>query len=371
MRTPLYEEHVKLGAKMTEFAGWEMPLQYAGIAHEVEVVRTKVGLFDISHMGEFVICGPNALSLVQHVTTNDASTLDVGAAQYSLLCDESGGVVDDLILYRTDEWAYIPVVNAANADSDFAWIESHNSVDAGLRRWSGVTSVAVQGPMAECLVDLVADHLDVRSLARFGVAEATIADSRCRVARTGYTGEDGFEISTYYCESPDLWVSLLEAGKPFGAEPCGLGARDVLRLEAAYPLYGHELTRETTPVAARLMWVVKPEKGDFIGRDAILRAKQGGEPRTLVGLEAVDRCIPRHGSDVVILKQVQHDAIVGSITSGTFSPTLGKAIALAYIDREFSAVGTEVGVITGGRTCRCRVVPTPFYKRPAHESRQP
>lgn len=357
MRTPLYEEHVKLGAKMTEFAGWEMPLQYAGIAHEVEVVRTKVGLFDICHMGEFVVFGTRALELIQNVTTNDASALQIGAAQYSLLCNEDGGVIDDLIVYRIGEQEYLLIVNASNENGDFDWIASHNPSGAGLGNMSAVTSlIAVQGPNAMPLVAGLADF-DVTTLGRFHLAKGKVAGVECRVARTGYTGEDGFEILCAMSETLSLWTALFESGKELGAEPIGLGARDVLRLESAYPLYGHELTLETTPVAARLMWVVKPAKGDFIGRDAILRAKEAGEPRVLVGIEAIERCIPRHGSDVM-----NNGAVVGSITSGTFSPTLGKAIALAYIDKELSAVGTELDV-TGGRNCRCRVVPTPFYKR--------
>lgn len=358
MRTPLYEEHVRLGAKMTEFAGWEMPLQYAGIAHEVEVVRTKVGLFDICHMGEFLISGPNALDLIQNVTTNDASALEVAKAQYGLLCNERGGVIDDLIVYRTAEQEYLLVVNASNEPADFEWITSHNTFGAKLENQSPDTGlIAVQGPNAEGLVQGLADF-DVKGLERFHITQGKVAGIDCRIARTGYTGEDGFEILCSVTDVTHLWTALLDAGKDLGVEPIGLGARDVLRLEAAYPLHGHELTHETTPVAARLMWVVKPEKGDFIGRDAILQAKGAGEKRTLAGIEAIDRCIPRHGCDVM-----NQGAVVGSITSGTFSPTLGKAIALAYIDKASAAVGTEVEVATGGRTCACRVVPTPFYKR--------
>ena len=378
MRTQLYDEHLRLGAKMTEFAGWEMPLQYAGIAHEVEVVRTKVGLFDISHMGEFVISGPNALDLVQYVTTNDASALEVGKAQYTLMCDENGGVIDDLIVYRTGEEDYLLVVNASNVETDYEWIAAHNTFGCDLLNISDAALVAVQGPLAELLLEPLAEF-DATALGRFHIAITEVAGVECFVARTGYTGEDGFEVLCTASEANALWNALLESGKPLGAEPIGLGARDVLRLEAAYSLHGHELTRETSPVAARLMWVVEPAKGDFIGRDAILRAKETGEKRTLVGIEAIDRCIPRHGCDVVTLNSIQgpsgmlnqvqhdaqvaHDAVVGTVTSGTFSPTLGKGIALAYIDKECSAVGTEVDVVMGARTCACRVVPTPFYRR--------
>jgi len=371
MKTPLYDEHIKLGAKMTEFAGWDMPLQYAGIAHEVEVVRTKVGLFDISHMGEFVIHGADALDLIQYVTTNDAKKLMIGAAQYSLLCNESGGVIDDLIVYRTGFEEFLFVVNASNAATDYEWITSRNVFGAGVTDVSANTAlIAVQGPNAAAMVGKM-EPLDISDLKRFHVMAGKIGGIDCWVARTGYTGEDGFEIMCRGEDAVALWNALMDAGRDYGVEPIGLGARDVLRLEAAYPLHGHEITPETTPVAAKLMWVVKPDKGSFIGRDAILRSKETGEKRTLVGIEAVDRCIPRHGCEIVTLNSVQgpvdagsaHGAVVGAVTSGTFSPTLNKAIALAYINKECAAIGAEVSVVTGGRTCACRVVPTPFYKK--------
>ena len=358
MKTPLYDEHVKLGAKMTEFAGWEMPLQYAGIAHEVEVVRTKVGLFDICHMGEFVVFGTKALNLVQHVATNDASALKIGAAQYSLLCDENGGVIDDLIVYRIGEEEYLLIVNASNEQSDFDWIASHNPFGAGLGNMSAMTSlIAVQGPSAVQLIQGLADS-DVENLRRYHIGSGEVSGVKCRIARTGYTGEDGVELLCQASDVLHLWNALLKAGEELGVEPIGLGARDVLRLEAAMPLYGHELTLNTTPVAARLMWATKPGKGDFIGRDAIMRAKAAGEPRILRGIEAIDRCIPRHGSDLM-----NDGKAVGSITSGTFSPTLGKAIALSFIVKECGEIGTELQVAAGSRTCRCKVVATPFYKR--------
>lgn len=359
MRTPLYDEHLKLGARMTEFAGWEMPLQYTGIAHEVSVVRSAVGLFDISHMGEFIVSGPHALDLIQYIITNDASALEVGAAQYTLMCDQSGGPIDDLIVYRIGDDEYLVIVNASNEKSDYEWITSHNPFGARISNQSAFNAlIAVQGPRAEDLVARLA-AFNVRGLSRFHIRDGIVAGLDCRLARTGYTGEDGFEVLCSVTDAVKLWMALIDAGAPMGVEAIGLGARDVLRLEAAYPLYGHELTRETSPVAARLMWVVKPDKGDFVGRSAILGAKKKGTDRTLVGLEAIDRCIPRHGCDIV-----SHDTNVGSVTSGTFSPTLNKAIALAYVDRELAQVGTDLSVVTGGRTCACRVAPTPFYRKP-------
>jgi aminomethyltransferase len=359
MRTPLYDEHVKLGAKMTEFAGWEMPLQYAGIAHEVQVVRTKVGLFDISHMGEFVVVGPGALDLVQYVTTNDARKLTIGAAQYSLLCNKSGGIIDDLIVYRTGFEEYLLIVNAANTKTDFEWISSRNAFGATLADISDNTAlIAVQGPNAAAMMGGM-QPAGFPDLGRFHITSGRIGPFECHIARTGYTGEDGFEIACVAKDAAELWQHLKTVAVLYGGEAAGLGARDVLRLEAAYPLHGHEITPETTPVAAKLMRAVKSDKAEFIGRDAILRAKEKGEKRVLAGIEAVDRCIPRHGSEVT-----KDGAVVGVVTSGTFSPTLGKAIALAYIDRQCADIGTEVSVVTGGRTCACRVVQTPFYKRP-------
>jgi len=357
MKTPLYEEHIRLGAKMTEFAGWEMPLQYAGIAHEVGVVRSAVGIFDISHMGEFTAAGPNALELVQYVTTNDVSALEIGQAQYSLLCTPEGGVIDDLIVYRLEPELYLLIVNASNIDIDFEWISSHNTMGAELTNKSDDTAlIAVQGPKAEELLQSISD-IDLSAIGRFHIARGKIAGIDCGIAHTGYTGEDGFELLASNADAAALWNAILDAGKPLGAEPIGLGARDVLRLEPAYPLYGHELTRSTNPVSARLMWVVKPSKGEFVGREAILKAKEMGTKQVLIGIEAIDRCIPRHECEVSV-----NGNKIGEITSGTFSPTLGKGIAMAYVDREYSAAGTEVNVITGGRTCKCRIVPMPFYK---------
>lgn len=358
MKTPLYEDHVKRGARMTEYAGWDMPLQYAGIAHEVEVVRSKVGLFDISHMGEFAVTGPGALAFLQYVTTNDVSALQIGRAQYSLLCSDGGGVIDDLIVYRLAEEEYLLIVNAANEKKDFEWISGHNSFGTELVNQSAQTALfAVQGPQAECTVQNVAE-MNIKDIARFQIELTQIAGHWCRIARTGYTGEDGFEILAAADECADVWNALFISGEEFGVEPIGLGARDVLRLEAGLPLYGCELTDDITPVAARLMWVVKLNKGDFIGKEAILRTKEAGVSRKLSGIEAIDRCIPRHHCDVL-----SGEAVVGVISSGTFSPTLGRGIAMAYLDESVSKAGVDIQVKTGGRTCACRVVSMPFYKR--------
>lgn len=357
MRTPLYDEHCRLGAKMVDFAGWEMPLYYSGIADETLAVRSAAGVFDLSHMGELVVSGPSALDVIQYLTTNDASKLEVGQAQYSLICNEDGGVLDDLIVYRMDADAYMLVVNAANTESDAGWVADHKVPGTDANDQSlGTAIVAVQGPASVPILSRLTSF-DVGSLGRFRGQPGDIETVDCWVARTGYTGEDGFEL---YCDSAaavQLWQAVLQASGQFGARPTGLGARDVLRLEAGYPLYGHELTDTTSPIDARLSWVVESGKGNFIGREAILRAKEAGAKRLLIGLEATQKCIPRHGYRVQAA-----DTDVGWVTSGTFSPTLRKAIAMAYVSREWCQMGTELDVVIRDSRCKCRVVPLPFYR---------
>ena len=356
-RTPLYEEHVRLGAKMVEFAGWEMPLYYSGIVREVEAVRNSAGIFDISHMGTIVVSGPSALDLVQHITTNNASALDIGRAQYTLMCDERGGIIDDLIVYRLDQDDYMLVVNASNTDTDFAWIEAHNLVNAHIENLSDeIGIISIQGPKSQAVLKGIV-RFDPGTIRRFGVVQAAIGDAETWIARTGYTGEDGYEVYCHNSDCADIWHRAMQAGASLGLEPAGLGARDVLRLEAAYPLYGNELTRQTTPVDARLLWVVQLDKGEFLGREAILQAKERGPQRLLAGLSTEQRCIPRHDQQVLA-----DGTLIGHITSGTFSPTLGKAIALAYLDPNCAETGMHVNVDVRGRLCDCEVVPTPFYR---------
>jgi len=357
MRTALHDEHVRLGAKMTEFAGWQMPLYYAGIVREVEAVRSKAGIFDLSHMGEFIVSGPNALDLIQLVTTNDASHLEIGDAQYTLMCNDDGGVIDDLIVYRLDSYLYMLVVNASNMATDCDWIQQHNLMSADLWNRSAETGlVAIQGPAALDLLQGVTGT-DLDSIRRFTIEDGRVGDVEAWIARTGYTGEDGFEV---YCSDSDslaVWHAVMKRAQEFGAEPAGLAARDVLRTEAGYPLYGNELTAATTPVEARLMWAVKPEKGEFIGRDAILEAKEQGPARLLTGLTSVDRCIPRHEQAVMA-----NGSTVGVVTSGTFSPTLGKGIAMAYVEPSYAGEGTELDVQIRDKPCPFCAVRLPFYR---------
>lgn len=357
MRTALYEEHLRLGAKMTQFAGWEMPLYYSGIVREVKAVRSAAGIFDLSHMGEFIVSGPQALDLIQLLTTNDASCLEIGDAQYTLMCNEVGGVVDDLIVYRLDSDAYMLVVNASNTESDYQWVQAHNQVGADCQNRSHETClVAVQGPAARELLQPITG-IDLNAVGRFTIKQGRVGDVQARIARTGYTGEDGFEI---YCSSSDcleLWRSVMAQGRDVGAEPAGLAARDVLRLEAGYPLYGNELTSRTTPVEARLMWTVKLEKGEFIGEQAILRAKEQGPDRVLTALTSVERCIPRHEQAVMA-----NGITIGMVTSGTFSPTLGKGIAMAYVESDYAVEGMELDVQIRDKPCPFRVARLPFYR---------
>lgn len=357
MHTPLFDEHVRLGAKMTDFAGWEMPLQYSGISHETLSVRAAVGLFDLSHMGEILISGTSALESVQRIMTNNASGLREGQAQYTLLCANDGGVLDDLILYRVRGDSYLAVVNASNADMDFEWISAHATPTTEVRNRSAETAiVAVQGPRSEELLSESADF-DLAMTPRFHARYGKVSGVECLAARTGYTGEDGFELLCDWNDAPFLWSALLESGGPYDMQAAGLGARDVLRLESAYPLHGHELSREVTPVEARLMWAVHLDKGDFVGREAIESKSAAGSLRRLVGLEASDRCIPRNGHAVLA-----DDVQVGIVTSGTFSPTLQKPIALAYVDREFVQPKADLAIMIRDRKCGVRVTSTPFYR---------
>lgn len=364
-RTPLYETHRQTGARMVPFGGWEMPVQYSGVLEEHRAVREAAGLFDVSHMGEFEVKGPEALALIQRVSVNNAAKLAVGQVQYSLMCREDGTVVDDILVYRLGEEHYWLVVNAGNADKDWDWV-SRARDEAGLRNLtlaniSGqVAQIALQGPAAEAILQPLVPDLALDGIAfywaRTGVGVAGI--ETLVLSRTGYTGEDGFEL---YCRAEDaaaLWNALMAAGKERGLLPCGLGARDTLRFEARLPLYGHELSEEVTPYEAGLGFFVKTKKGtDFIGREALVARKEQGAARKLVGLEMTGRGIPRQGYEVAHGGQV-----VGHITTGTFAPTLNKNLGLAYVPAGLAAVGTELDVIIRGKAVPATVVETPFYQ---------
>ncbi|HXV81223.1 MAG TPA: glycine cleavage system aminomethyltransferase GcvT [Candidatus Binatia bacterium] len=357
-RTPLYGAHRRGGAKMVEFAGWEMPVQYRGVMDEHVAVRTRAGLFDVSHMGEIMIRGPGALELSQKISANDVSRMKLQQAQYNLLMNEKGGIVDDVIFYRIEADCFLICVNASNSDKDFAWIRKHAGENVELENASSrYAQLALQGPLAVKILQPLTS-LKLGEIEPFYFEFGEVSSMRCLVARTGYTGEDGFELYCEPAEAEALWQVLLERGRPQGLEPAGLGARDTLRLEKAYPLYGHELDGTTTPLEAGLSWVTKLTKGPFVGRDALLEQKQAGIRRKLVGLELLEPGIARHGYELF-----KNGRSIGRVTSGTKSPTLGKAIALAYVTIDEALLGNAIAVEIRGRKALAEIVAVPFYRR--------
>ena len=355
-RTPLYDRHVALGARMVPFAGWEMPIQYSGIVGEHRAVRTAAGLFDLSHMGEFFFEGPGALAAVDHLVSSDIQGLAVGAARYGLLTNERGTIVDDVIVYRVAPERVMVVVNAANIAKDAAHIRRH--LPAAVRfddRSDDIALIAPQGPRAAAILGRTSE-LHVDDLMPFGVAETTVAGRRATVARTGYTGEDGFEVFVANADAPHVWDALLEAGSDDGMLPIGLGARDTLRLEARFSLYGNDIDETTDPIEAGLGWTCKLDK-EFIGREAIARIKEAGPKRRIAGL-VVTGGVARHGHPVI-----HAGGEVGVVTSGTFGPTVEKNIALAYVPADLAKAGTALAVRIRERDVPATVVKTPFYRR--------
>jgi aminomethyltransferase len=342
---------------MVEFAGWEMPVQYSGVIAEHMAVRSYAGLFDVSHMGEIVVRGAGAEAFCQTLTANDVGRMQVSQAQYNLILNEQGGVVDDVIFYKRQPDDFLICVNASNSEKDFQWLREHATGEVQVENVSAqYAQLALQGPVAaKILQPLTA--IDLAGIKSFYFVQNEVAGTRCLIARTGYTGEAGFEL---YCSSQDavkLWDDLLDAGSPAGLVPVGLGARDTLRLEKAYPLYGHELDDRTTPLEAGLEWVVKFSKGSFIGCEVLLRQKQEGIERKLIGLELIEPGIAR--SEYRLLKDGR---CVGRVTSGTRSPTLGRAIALGYVAVEEARVENILEVEIRNKPVRAKVVPLPFYR---------
>ncbi len=357
LRTPLFETHVRARARMVEFAGWEMPVQYAGILKEHEAVRTRVGLFDVSHMGEVVFRGPKAMEALGRAFTNDLSKVRDGQAQYGCLCREDGGIVDDVVVYRRSQDDLLVCVNASNRAKDFEWLAAHAS-GADVRNESDDwAQLALQGPLAAQVLGRLTS-VDLSDIRAYRFATGDVAGIPCIVARTGYTGEDGFELFCPQERASRLWDALAEAGRTDGLEPCGLGARDSLRLEMAYRLYGSDMDDSTTPLEAGLAWVVKLDKGDFVGREALLAQKARGLSRKLVGFVLTDAGIARHGYPVL-----QEGGEVGTVTSGTKSPSLGTSIGLAYVPTALAAEGSTFAIGIRGRPTAARVVKTPFYTR--------
>ncbi len=361
-RTPFYDLYSDFAeSRCIDFGGWELPVQFTGIVKEHEAVRQQAGLFDVSHMGEFMVIGSGAEAFLQKMTTNDVSRLSDGAAQYTLLCYPNGGVVDDLLVYRLSEGRYMLVVNASNIDKDFQWLQEHLTSEFGEVALTNVSDetllLALQGPLAETILTEVTDAT-ISELKPFHFIERiTICGVEVLVSRTGYTGEDGFEIYAPVDAAEALWRGLLAAGSPHGLTPAGLGARDTLRFEAKLPLYGQELSADITPLEAGLQFFVKLDKTDFIGRDALLQQKEAGLPRRLVGLEMIDRGIPRSHYPVYA------DGVkIGEVTTGTQSPTLKRNLGLALIDTAYSEIGTEVYVEIRGKQLKAVVIKAPFYK---------
>jgi aminomethyltransferase len=355
-KTPLNELEKELGGKMVDFGGWELPVQYGGILEEHEAVRTGAGIFDVSHMGEITVRGPQALELLQRATSNDVTKLEDGRIQYTGLLYPTAGFVDDILVYRLAVDDYLLVVNASNTDKDFEWLQqSAAGLDVELKNVSGeYAQLALQGPEAEKILTPMTDA-DLPSVKYYRFTQAKVDGVPAIVSRTGYTGEDGFEIYLAPAEASRIMRKLVDAG----VKPCGLGARDTLRLEARMALYGNDIDHTTTPLEADLGWIVKLDKGEFAGRDVLVREKEEGPQRRLVGFEMIDRGIARHGYPVVDGQEE-----VGVVTSGTHSPSLKKAIGLAYLPLDKSAQGSEFSVLIRGKEARARVIPTPFYKRP-------
>ncbi len=359
--TPFYEIHLKNKAKIVEFAGYLMPIQFRGIIEEHRRVRSTVGLFDITHMGEFEVWGSDAESFIQRMTTNDVSKLAVHQVQYSCMCYDHGGIVDDLLVYRLPDH-FLLVVNGACLDKDFQWLSSHVSGDVKLKNVSDQTALlALQGPRAEEVMRRMTD-VDLSQLRYYWSAWGKVNGQEMLFSRTGYTGEDGFEL--YF--GPDLaesmWNALMKAGEEFDIEPIGLGARDSLRLEMKMMLYGNDIDQTTNPIEAGLGWIVKLDKGDFVGRKPVEKMKEEKPRRRLVAFELMDMGFPRPHYEIH-----KDGRKVGAVTSGTFSPSLNEGIGLGYVPSEHSKIDTELDVVIRGKPCRAIVVKPPFYKEFSHK----
>ncbi|WP_079530261.1 glycine cleavage system aminomethyltransferase GcvT [Halobacillus hunanensis] len=361
-RTPLYSEYKKLGAKTIDFGGWDLPVQFTSIKEEHEATRTKAGLFDVSHMGEVKVKGKDSLDYLQGMLTNDVSKLEPGKAQYTIMCYENGGTVDDLIVYMLDEDDYLLVINAANREKDVQWLKDHQKGEVTIEDVSDdFVQLALQGPRAEEILQQLTEA-DLSSIKFFRFLKDVSfegVENRAIVSRTGYTGEDGFEIYLPAASGPALWQAILAKGEAFDVQPIGLGARDTLRFEANLALYGQELSPEITPIEAGLSFAVRVKKdADFIGKEVLKKQKEEGTDRKLVGIEMIDKGIPRTNYEVL-----DGDKTIGFVTTGTQSPTLGKNVGLALLDHNYNEEGTEVTVQVRKRKLQAKVVATPFYKR--------
>ncbi len=358
-KTPLICEHERGGGKVIDFGGWALPVQYSGIIQEHEAVRNAAGLFDVSHMGEISVTGEGAEAFLQNLVTGNVARLKENQVLYSLMCYEHGGVVDDLLVYKYNPQHFLLVVNASNADKDFAWVLKQAPADVQVTNLSdNYAQLAIQGPHAERVLQKLTPY-PLADIAFFYFApQVAVAGQPCLVSRTGYTGEDGFEIYLAPEHAAEVWVAILEAGKEHGLVPIGLGARDTLRFEANLPLYGHELSQDITPLEAGLSFFVKLKKGDFLGREALVQQKESGIPRQPVGFAMLDRGVPRNDYEVMI-----NGSRVGHVTSGSYAPTLKKNLGIALIKRGVADVGDEISVVVRGKELRAEIIPLPFYQK--------
>ncbi len=353
--TALHQIHLSLGARMIQFAGWQMPLQYTSIPEEHRSVRESAGLFDLSHMGEIRLQGKGVFHSVQRLVTNDLAHLNPGEVLYTPMCNSQGGIVDDLLVYRTDQEDFLLVVNAANTEKDYAWIEKQGRGEAKVENLTDEFSlIALQGPRAEEILTELTD-LNLSQLLYYHFTQARVKGVNALLSRTGYTGEDGFELCLVSQEAAKLWNALLRAGKPYGLKPIGLGARDTLRLEMGYRLHGNDIDETTSPFEAALGWTVKLSKGDFIGREALEEQTKEGIRRKLIGFQMESRIAPRKGY-ALFVKELK----IGEVTSGSFSPTLQKGIGLGYVDLQHTSPGSSISVGIRGENYPARIVPLPF-----------
>ncbi|MFJ8262115.1 glycine cleavage system aminomethyltransferase GcvT [Rummeliibacillus sp. NPDC094406] len=358
-QTPLFDSYAKYGGKTIDFGGWDLPVQFSSIKAEHEAVRTKAGLFDVSHMGEIFVEGSESLAYLQKLVTNDVSKVAINQTQYTTMCYENGGVVDDLLIYRLEENRYLLVVNAANIEKDFDWMKKQEIGDVKITNCSDeYGQLALQGPLAEEVLQSLTES-NLKEIKPFRLQQhVSICGFDTLISRTGYTGEDGFEIYASKEAVVALWDQILKAGEPKGVIPCGLGARDTLRFESCLPLYGQELSNTISPLEAGINFVVKLQKEDFIGKAALLDQKENGVPRKSIGIEMIDKGIPRHGYRVF-----KGDEEIGEVTTGTQSPLTKRNIGLALVKSEFAEVGQELEIEIRNRRLKVTTVETPFYKR--------
>ncbi|KGR78454.1 glycine cleavage system aminomethyltransferase GcvT [Ureibacillus manganicus] len=359
-RTPLFDEYAKYGGKTIDFGGWELPVQFSSIKEEHDAVRHRAGLFDVSHMGEIFVEGNDSLNYLQKLLSNDISKIQIGAAQYNAMCYENGGVVDDLIVYKLEDNRYLLCVNAANIEKDFDWMLSHSEGEVTItNKSSEFAQIALQGPLAEeVLQTLTNENLSEIKPFKFR-DQVDVSGNKVLVSRSGYTGEDGFELYGAPEAIVDLWNKILDAGKEQGVVPAGLGARDTLRFEAGLPLYGQELSKDITPLEAGIGFAVKLQKeSDFIGKEALTEQKESGLPRKIVGVEMIDKGIPRHG-----YKVFKDGVEIGEITTGTQLPSTKRNVGYALVNSNFTELETELEIEIRNKKLKSKVVATPFYKR--------